>query len=64
MIHARRCGRCGDPLQGLRSDARWCGSTCRVLAYRERRLDRIVRAAVAEAGARVAAAWSGRQDDD
>lgn len=46
MTDDRRCARCGDSLQGLRADARWCSTTCRTLAYRERRAERETREAV------------------
>lgn len=45
----RRCNRCDETLQGLRADARWCSTTCRTLAYRERRAERETRAAVRDA---------------
>jgi len=33
---ALRCVACGDPLTAGRSDAKYCGGTCRQRAYRER----------------------------
>ena len=32
----RACAECGEPIAGLRSDARYCGTTCRVIAHKRR----------------------------
>ena len=36
----RNCLNCGEPLDGLRRDALYCRTACRVAAHRERR-DRV-----------------------
>jgi hypothetical protein len=64
MTHARRCGRCGASLDGLRRDALYCGTSCRTLAYRARRERRLILAAVAAAESRLAAAARGLDVDD
>jgi len=54
MRHPASCSRCGRPFAATRSDARYCGKSCKQLAYLARRFARVAADAADAARAEVA----------